>query len=182
MISSLEIIHFYTPRSNMHARKRSFTEKNGDIRRSCTASVYDARIRSDTVRNGFRKRRSYKNMEWLKDKHLYSVYGVIRLPYTVVYHRTRSYLVVYDYHKRTIQWTTHFLQLTYIFRRKIGSISLDARFSGSSFLPSFITGLSSSGRRLKSAGHKFCHSDHHITSIRLLSHDSLAMEKGAERC
>ncbi len=49
------------PRSNMHDRKRPFTEKNGDIQRSCTASVYDACTRSDTVRNGFRIRRSYKN-------------------------------------------------------------------------------------------------------------------------
>ena len=145
------------PRSNLHARKRSFTEKNGDIRRSCTASVYDARIRSDTMRNGFRKRRSYKNTEWLKEKHLYSVYGVIRLSYTVVYQRTRSYLVIYGYHKRTIQWTTRFVQLTCIFRRKIVSISLNARFSGLSSLPSLIASLSSRGRRLKSAGHKFCH-------------------------
>ena len=28
------------PRSNMHGRKRPFTEKNGDIRRSYTVSVY----------------------------------------------------------------------------------------------------------------------------------------------
>ncbi len=49
------------PRSNMHDRKRPFTEKNGDIQRSCTASVYDACTRSDTVGNGFRIRRSYKN-------------------------------------------------------------------------------------------------------------------------
>ena len=166
----------------MHARKQSFTEKNGDIRRSCTASIYDARMLSDTMRNGFRKWRSYKNTEWLKDKHLCSVYGAIRLPYTVVYHRARSYLVVYGYHKRTIQWTTRFVQLTYIFRRKIVSINLYARFSGSAFLSSLITGLSSRGRRLKSAGHKFCHSDHHITSIRFLLHDTLATEKGAERC
>jgi hypothetical protein len=51
------------PRSNMHGRKRPFTEKNGDIRRSYTVSVHGHRIRSETVRNGFRIRRSYKNTE-----------------------------------------------------------------------------------------------------------------------
>ena len=76
----------------MHARKRSFTEKNGDIRRSCIASIYDARIRGNTVKNGFRTRRSYKNTEELKDEHLCSVYGAIRLPYTIVYQRARLYL------------------------------------------------------------------------------------------
>jgi hypothetical protein len=51
------------PRSNMHGRKRPFTEKNGHIRRSYTVSVHGHRIRSETVRNGFRIRRSYKNTE-----------------------------------------------------------------------------------------------------------------------
>ncbi len=51
------------PRSNVHGRKRPFTEKNGDIRRSYTVFVHGHRIRSETVRNGFRIRRSYKNTE-----------------------------------------------------------------------------------------------------------------------
>jgi hypothetical protein len=82
------------PKSNMHDRKRPFTEKKGDIQiqRSCTASVYDAYTRSDTVGNGFRIRRSYKNGKWLKGKHLCSVYRAIRLPYTVV-HACRNYTV-----------------------------------------------------------------------------------------
>jgi hypothetical protein len=54
-------ININIPRSNMHDRKRPFTEKNGDLQRPCTASVYDACTRSDTVGNGFRIRRSYKN-------------------------------------------------------------------------------------------------------------------------
>jgi len=40
----------------MHGRKQPFTEKNGDIRRSYTVSVDGHRIRSETVRNGFRIR------------------------------------------------------------------------------------------------------------------------------
>jgi hypothetical protein len=51
------------PRSNMHGRKRPFTLKNRDIRRSYTGSVHEHRIRSETVRNGYRIRRSYENME-----------------------------------------------------------------------------------------------------------------------
>jgi hypothetical protein len=51
------------PRSNMHGRKRPFTEKNGDIRSSYTGSVHGHRIRGETVKNGFRIRRSYKNTE-----------------------------------------------------------------------------------------------------------------------
>jgi hypothetical protein len=39
-------------RSNMHVRRRSFTEKNGDIRRSRMAPICDARVR-----------RLYKNTE-----------------------------------------------------------------------------------------------------------------------
>jgi hypothetical protein len=51
----LSILCFlYLPRSNKHDRKRPFTEKNRNIQRSCTASVYDACTRSDTVGNGFR--------------------------------------------------------------------------------------------------------------------------------
>ncbi len=46
------------PRSNRQARKRPFTERNGDIRRSYTRSVYDLRIRSYTMRTGIRIRRS----------------------------------------------------------------------------------------------------------------------------
>jgi hypothetical protein len=77
------------------------------------ASIYDVRIRSDTVKNGFRIRISCKNTEKLSFKLLYSVYGDTRLPYTVVYHRITpvlrvrrytttvydrisSYIVVYD--------------------------------------------------------------------------------------
>jgi hypothetical protein len=52
-----------TPRSNMQGRKRPFTMKNGDIRRSYTGSVHEHRIRSETVRNGYRIRRSLKNTE-----------------------------------------------------------------------------------------------------------------------
>jgi hypothetical protein len=59
------------------------------------ASIYDVRIRSDTVRNGFRIRRSCKNTEKLKFKLLHSVYGDTRLPYTTVYHRILSYIIVY---------------------------------------------------------------------------------------
>jgi hypothetical protein len=55
--------YVHIPRSNMHGRKRPFTEKNGDIRRSYTVSVHGHRIRSETVRNGFRIQRSYKNTE-----------------------------------------------------------------------------------------------------------------------
>jgi hypothetical protein len=55
------MIFLKIPRSNMHDRKRPFTEENGDIQRSCTASVYGACTRSDTVGKGFRIRRSYKN-------------------------------------------------------------------------------------------------------------------------
>ncbi len=36
------------PRSNMHGRKRPFTVKNGDIRRSYTGSVHGHHIRSET--------------------------------------------------------------------------------------------------------------------------------------
>jgi hypothetical protein len=88
------------PRSNMHGRKRPFTVKNGDIRRSYTVSVHGHRIRSETVRNGFRIRRLYKNTEWFEGKVLYSVYGAIRLPYTVVYYRVQSHMVVYGYNMR----------------------------------------------------------------------------------
>ncbi len=51
------------PRSNSHGRKRSFTEKNGDIRRSYTNTTHGHRIRCETVKNGFRIRRSCKNTE-----------------------------------------------------------------------------------------------------------------------
>ncbi len=88
---------FKLPRSNRHGRKRPFTEKNGDIRRSYTNTVHGHRIRCETVRNGFRIRRSWKNTEWLKTELLCSVYGAIRLPYTVVYHRVRLYTVIYGY-------------------------------------------------------------------------------------
>ncbi len=96
-ISNYHIILSYlkTPRSNMHGRKRPFTMKNGDIRRSYTGSVHGHRIRSETVRNGYRIRRSYKNTEWFKGNGFYSVYGAIRLPYTVVYYRVRPYTIVY---------------------------------------------------------------------------------------
>jgi hypothetical protein len=79
----------------MHGRKRPFTMKNGDIRRSYTGSVHGHRIRSETVRNGYRIRRSYKNTEWFKGNGFYSVYGAIRLPYTVVYYRVQPYTIVY---------------------------------------------------------------------------------------
>ncbi len=85
------------PRSNMHGRKRPFTEKNGDIRRSYTNTAHGHRIQCETVRDGFRIRRSCKNTEWLKTELHCSVYGAIRLPYTVVYHRVRPYMVVYGY-------------------------------------------------------------------------------------
>jgi hypothetical protein len=49
---------FCFPRSNRQARKRPFTGRNGDIRRSYTRSVYDLRIRSYTMRTGIRIRRS----------------------------------------------------------------------------------------------------------------------------
>jgi hypothetical protein len=81
------------PRSNMHGRKRPFTVKTGDIRRSSTGSVHGHRIRNETVRNGYRIRRSHKNMEWFKGNGLYSVYGAIRLPYTIVYCRVWPYTV-----------------------------------------------------------------------------------------
>jgi hypothetical protein len=83
----------------MHGRKRPFTEKNGDIRRY-TEVVHCFRIRSEAVRNGFRIRRSYKNTECFEGKALYSVYGAIQLPYTVVYYRVQSYMVVYGYNMR----------------------------------------------------------------------------------
>jgi hypothetical protein len=77
---TIEIFKFIVlPRSNMHDRKRPFTENNRDIQRSWTGFVYDACTRSDTVGNGFCIRRSYKNAKWLKGKHLYSVYGRSRL-------------------------------------------------------------------------------------------------------
>jgi len=75
------------PRSNMHGRKRLFTEKNVDIHKPQTTSIYDKRIRRETTRNRSRIRRSCKNTKRLKDKLLCSVYGDIRLPYTTVYHR-----------------------------------------------------------------------------------------------
>jgi hypothetical protein len=65
------------PRSNMHDRKGPFTGKNGDIQRSCAASVYDACTRSDTVGNGFRIR-SYTT----------AVYGHMA-PCVIAYGRTR---------------------------------------------------------------------------------------------
>jgi hypothetical protein len=99
----------------MHVRKRSFTEKNRDIRRSCMASIYDVRIRSDTVRNGFRIRRSCKNTEKLKFKLLYSVYGDTRLPYTVVYHRITPVLRVRRYtttvYNRILSYIIVYVQL-----------------------------------------------------------------------
>ncbi len=64
---------------------RICTVVNDRLRRSYTVSVHGHRIRSKTARNGFRIRRSYKNTEWFEGKVLYSVYGAIRLPYTVVY-------------------------------------------------------------------------------------------------
>jgi hypothetical protein len=85
------------PRSNMHGRKRPFTVKNGDIRRSYTGSVHGHRIRSETMRNGYRIRRSYKKEEWFKGNGFYSVYGAIRLPYTIVYYCVLPYTVVYGY-------------------------------------------------------------------------------------
>jgi hypothetical protein len=72
--TSSEINFFSIPSSNMYGCKRAFTEKSRDIRRSYTVFVHGHRIR-----------RSYKNTEWFDGKFLYSVYGAIRLPYTVVY-------------------------------------------------------------------------------------------------
>jgi hypothetical protein len=70
-------VNMYSPRSNMHGRKRPFMEKNGDIRRSYMNTAHGHRIRCATVRNGFRIRRSCKNTEWLKTELLCSVYGRI---------------------------------------------------------------------------------------------------------
>jgi hypothetical protein len=78
----------------MHGRKRPFMVKNGDIQRSYTGSVHGHRIRSEMVRNGYRIRRSYKTEELFKGNGFYSVYGAIRLPYTIVYYRVLSYIIV----------------------------------------------------------------------------------------
>jgi hypothetical protein len=73
---------WWSPRSNMHDHKRPFTEKDGHIQRSCTASVYNACTRSDTVRNGFCIPRSYKNAKCdttcpFYISHLWSIISVL---------------------------------------------------------------------------------------------------------
>jgi hypothetical protein len=91
----------------MHGRKIPFTEKNGDIWRSYTNTAHGHRIRCETVKNEFRIWRLCKNTEWLKTELLCSVYGAIWLPYTVLYHHVRPYVVVYGnsmYHFSDSQW------------------------------------------------------------------------------
>ncbi len=69
----------------MHGRKRPFTQKNGDIRRSYTVYVHGHRIRSATVRNGDR-------MKIGSDSKV-----KFSTPYTEIYDfRIRSYIIVYS--------------------------------------------------------------------------------------
>jgi hypothetical protein len=70
----------------MHGRKRPFTEKNGDIRRSYTVSVHGHRIRSETdsVYGDRIKIRSDSKVKF-------------STPYTEIYDcRIRSYIIVYS--------------------------------------------------------------------------------------
>ncbi len=79
----------------MHGRKRPFTVKNGDIRRSYTGSVHGHRIRNETVRNGYRiKIRS--DLKVTVSTPYTEIYDCrIRLPYTIVYYRVQPYTIVY---------------------------------------------------------------------------------------
>jgi hypothetical protein len=98
------LLYAYVPRSNMRGRKRPFTEKNGDVRRSYTGSIRGHRIRGETVRNGFRIRISYKNTERLEGKVLYSVYGRVWLRYTSLFTFT---LKVSEHITISILWNSH---------------------------------------------------------------------------
>jgi hypothetical protein len=79
----------FQPRSNMHGRKRPFTEKNGDIRRSYTVSVHRHRIRSETVKpdSVYGDRIKIRSDSKVK----------LSTPYTELYDcRIRSYIIVYS--------------------------------------------------------------------------------------
>jgi hypothetical protein len=81
-------------------RLRRKTEIYGDrTRLPYTMRVYGViRWETDFV-YGDRK----KNTEWIKDKHLCSVYRDIRQPYTVVYHRVLSYTIVYGHRMNNVK-------------------------------------------------------------------------------
>ncbi len=71
----------------MHGRKRPFTEKNGDIRRSYTNTAHGPRIRCEMVRNGFRIR-SYMATVYRHISPCATVYGRIRLQYVLLFRFT----------------------------------------------------------------------------------------------
>ncbi len=72
------------PRSNRQARKRPFTDRNGDIRRSYTRFVYDLRILSYTI-TGIYDRNTITCF-MAKYGRIRSVFGM----YTIVNDRLRS--------------------------------------------------------------------------------------------
>jgi hypothetical protein len=123
----------------MHGRKRPFTEKNGDIRGSYTGSVHGHRIRIETVKNGFRIRRSCKNTEWFESfllrirSYTIAVYGRI-LSFAAVYGRIRlQYASLYGFALKvsehitiSILWNSRIY-----FEKKTVSVSYNARISGS---------------------------------------------------